>query len=307
MILNKYFDNIYIPYINNNELLNIKWKLEELSIKVTFFKGYDGSLFKEYNTFIKKQQEKKQKDSSIINLTRGQYGHITTFINIFKDAIKNNFNKILILEPDVYFSKNIQNIWKQYCELNYKILYLGASQNYYYKEQTWENINPVGNYYNAYKTLGTFAIAFDSSIFNNVLDTISKYNVPTDIALFELQNKYNNIYVCYPNIICCNVVCSTTSGLRSNKIIQTDRIIQCKWTLDYDFKERIILCNNNNKKIKITLYINSILPNNEIIVNCNHNIEINYNYYVVYITPNNNTVIIMLYNIFIDSYNIIYL
>jgi hypothetical protein len=158
--------------------------------------------------------------------------------------------------------------------------------------------------------LGTFAIAFDSSVFLEIINILSNYKVPTDIALFELQNKYNNIYVCYPNIICCNVVNSTTSGKRSNKIIQTERMNDCKWTLKYDMQDKIIINlnnnNNNNNLVKLTLHINSKLDNYVIDINCDHYIEIlEDNIYIIKMLPNNNkNIIVILKNIFIEKYEI---
>jgi len=305
MILNNYFDNIYVPYIYDKELVNIKWKFDELNLKVQYFKGYNGLLFENYDDFLHNQICLKKKDTSIVLLTRGQYGHITTFINILNDAIKNKYKKILVLEPDVYLSNNIQDIYKKYTDIDYKILYLGASQNCYYTEKTWDKINIIKDYYNAYKTLGTFAIAFDNSVFNEIIQILSQYKYPTDVALFELQNKYNNVYVCYPNIICCNVINSTTNGVRSKKTIQTERMINCKWILDYDTREKIVI-NLNKKIIKLTLYINSKLNNSKIDSNCSHYIDyINEFIYIISLIPDINIKpVVILYNIFIDKYEI---
>ena len=311
MILNNYYDNIYIPYISNKELANIKWKIDEINLKVQYFKGFNGSLFKDYDKFLANQKQKKNIDPSTILLTKGQYGHITTFINIFKDAIKNNYKKILILEPDIYFAVQIEDIYKKYIDLDYKMLYLGASQNQYYTEKTWNNVYLISNYYyNAYKTLGTFAVAFDHTIFQETINLLSHYKVPTDVALFELQKKYNNVFVCYPNIICCNVINSTTNGQRNNKIIQTIRMHDCKWILDYDTREKIIIVPNNKLNInsmKLNLYVNSKLNNYNIDVSCNHIIENKNNIIIINILLDKNingNIIVILNNIFIDKYEI---
>lgn len=314
MILNNYYDNIYIPYICNKELTNIKWKLDELKLKVQYFKGFNGSLFGGYDAFLNNQKLKKTKDQSVILLTKGQYGHITTFVDIFKDAIKNKYKKILILEPDVYLCVNLDETYKKYIDLDYKILYLGASQNQYYTEKTWDNVHLISNYYyNAYKTLGTFAIAFDHTVFQETINLLSQYKVPTDVALFELQDKYNDVFVCYPNMICCNVINSSTNGQRHNKIIQTERMDDCRWTLDYDTREKITIVPNNKLNIdlfKLNLHINSKLSNYSININCDHVIDKKNNIYTVTIMLNkrknvNENIIVLLSNIFIDKYNVV--
>jgi RecA-family ATPase len=81
--INLHFDNVYLLYINNNELTNMKYKLSNTNIKVQYFKGYNGSLhLDEYNQFLKQQLINKRNDKDYVILTKGQYGHIRSFINI---------------------------------------------------------------------------------------------------------------------------------------------------------------------------------------------------------------------------------
>lgn len=211
-ILNEHFDNIYVLHIRN-ELKKVKPKIDKEKLKVQYFKGVDG----------KTDMQEEYKKISNKTLSCGQFGHISSFSNILRDAIEHNYNKILILESDIYFCKNLQENFKKYLDFNYKILYLGASQYMFYHEHTWLKIKLNDNYYNAYKTLGTFAIGLDRSIFEEYLNILQLFKYTSDVALIGLQEKYNKMcYVTYPNLVACNLIKSNTA---SNRTINTDQLI----------------------------------------------------------------------------------
>lgn len=182
-------------------------------------------------------------------------------------------------------------------------MYLGASQNCYYTEKTWDNIKIIDNkYYYAYKTLGTFAISFHNSIYEEVLNKISLFEEPTDVALFIFQKKYfREIIVCYPNIVSCNVINSLTNGKKINKTIQTERAQKCKWILKYDTREKIVVPKKNNT---IKLHINSLYNDHKINVDCKNKIAKRNNIITIECEPIDRPKIIILYNIFIDKYEL---
>ena len=107
--LNTYFDNIYLLYIDDNELNNIKPKLEKKGIIVEYFKGFNGHLEKEkYDLYLNNFNNNPVYEMKPLNC--GSFGHIMSFINILKDARENNYVKILILEPDIYFCEQFFGI-----------------------------------------------------------------------------------------------------------------------------------------------------------------------------------------------------
>jgi GR25 family glycosyltransferase involved in LPS biosynthesis len=217
--LNKLVDNIYILYIKDAEIVNINETLDT-NVHIEYFKGFDGTALT---------------NADIPNkLRKGEYGHINSFILILEDAIKKKYNKILILEPDVYFSSNMEKL-EPFLLLEYKLLYLGATQYKYYSEYTWPKINILNGYYNAYKTLGTFAISISSSIFQELIDVFKTFKSPTDVMLTDIQSKYNNqCYVVYPNLICCNVIGSTTNPKTSRNQVKFMELT--KWIMGkYNF------------------------------------------------------------------------
>ncbi len=270
-VLNKQFDKIYILYINNYELNRIKTKIRKRKIKVQYFKGYIGkNHMNEYIAYRKKFDNELIKKYSIrVNiklLNVGSFGHIKSFINILTDAITNNYKKILILEPDVYFCKNFENKFKKYTNLDYKILYLGAFQYSFYGIRTWNNIqkfNPFmkrDGYYHPYRTLGTFAIALDRSVYEDYVKCLKKMYNPSDVCITDLQSKYNKqCYVCYPNIICCDVTNSSTGTAKRN---QNDYMKKLKWNLiPYDITDSIYFNTNPLKNYKIILTVNTYFKN----------------------------------------------
>lgn len=252
-ILNQYFDNIYILYISQNELCNVQPKILKENIIVEYFKGVNGK--KEYN--------KK-------NLTPGSYGHLLSFINILKDAITKNYNKILIFEPDIYFCDNFSEECKKYLSFEYKLLYLGASQYKFYNEYTWDNISPTF-FYNAFKTLGTFAIGIDYSIFSECIKLLSNFDRPTDVCLTDIQNKYmNKCIVTYPNLICCNITSSSTGASFG---CQMDAIKNFKWNLKYKIYDDFNFYTSVSAYYELILHVDSFDNNFEILLtNKNTNI-----------------------------------
>ena len=238
--LNQHFDNIYLLYITDFELQQAKYKLEKRNIKVQYFKGVNGreSLQGKYKTFSKKDKI----------TTLGAFGHLHSFINIMKDAIKNNKNKkILILEPDIYFRKDFDEHIDKILQLDYKLLYLGCTQI------SWNGIEFRGNYYLSHLTFGTFAIALDCSIFKEYLELLQSLERPSDTILFKLQKKYKGQCFCaYPNLIICDITHSSTFKGHN----QMERMKKIRWDTFYDF-ERIYHFKIKKGWVKMRVMLNS--------------------------------------------------
>jgi len=248
-ILNTYIDNIYVLYISPFELPRIKRILDKKNIQAEFFLGTNGisELYDQFQDYTIKRKYDREHIK-----TNGAFGHIHSFIQIITDAIKNNYKKILILEPDVYFSKQFDKLIEEYLKMDYKLLYLGASQH------NWKNIIISNKMYKANNTCGTFGIVIDNSIFDEYLELLKQLKCPSDICLFKIQEKYNNCFVTYPNLLCCDVTKSSTSGKR-HQLAMAEKF---KWfnnmyvyENDYQFKV------DRNKNYKICFYVNSLLTN----------------------------------------------
>jgi GR25 family glycosyltransferase involved in LPS biosynthesis len=320
-ILNNYFDNIYVLYIDNDELNKITPKLQKRSIKVQFFEGVNGyKITERYSLYVKNFNTVNKLNPNAKLLNCGSYGHILSFINILKDARTKNYKKILILEPDIYFSEDFDKQCIKYLSMDYNMLYFGASQNMYYREETWDiieksSINELKKgYYFAHNTLGTFALAINSTMYNDCIDALIKMEAPTDVSFIKLQTKYKNkCIVCYPNIICCDLTHSKTSTTKH----QIDSMKNLRWNIKYDFEDDYNFKTENNCWYEIEIDVNSYFGNFTIKIFDNlkkiifpelNNISFKHFYVnkkiTIYYVSKSNTTTIKLNNIFVDDIKI---
>ena len=183
-IFNISFDYIYGLYINDKELNHLQNIKSTFNIDIQVFKGVDGNktLQKEYHKYLARPLETEfEEKSGVKRLTIGAMGHLYSFIKIVKDAKKNNYEKILILESDIFPHLNIFEEFAKKIQIleNYKILYLGGGM--------WEKIITFKNgLYIPNKTTGTFAISFDISIYDELIKEWEKIINPTDVCLWDI-------------------------------------------------------------------------------------------------------------------------
>lgn len=207
-VLNNHFDKIYALYINDNELARIKYKMQLFNIQVEYFKGVDGK--RELTGKFKQYVNARRSVRHIRSI--GIFGNLHSYIKLVRNAIQNKYKKILIFEPDIYFTKLFKERVKSYLDLDYRILFLGASQN------KWNNINIKDTngvkYYTPSNTYGMFAIALDYSVLNRLLTDMLKLRFPSDVCVSNLCNEYKNkSFVAFPNLIICDLSTSGTSGI----------------------------------------------------------------------------------------------
>jgi len=138
--------HIYALYIYEKEKDNFKEHVEKAGIKLNyeFYLGANGYAFEEYFlNFIKKRKHEVinnpiyQKIKEIINgkkyylKNEKQLGHTRSFINMIRNAKKNKYKKMCILESDVIFIKNFESRIKEYRDIINKshLFYLGSNDN----------------------------------------------------------------------------------------------------------------------------------------------------------------------------------
>lgn len=257
--------DVYVLYLDDNEKYNAEMKINNTILNkynIIFWKGFNGNsksnsiIYKKYlNNALKNKSNK-------ILLTKGQFGHVQSMISILKNSIKNN-NNILFFEHDIYFDSDFSNKLNTYLSLNCDLLFLGSSQDTYFTEKTWNNINILDlndkyQYYKPYKTLGTFGLYMNIPFMISYLKELEKFNFPSDIAIINIYDNFTS-FVCYPNIVCCNVVQSKTSS-NTKRFKQIDKIKDYQWFNDYSFNDYYFL-----KKGKYSFSIDSIIGNNSYI------------------------------------------
>jgi GR25 family glycosyltransferase involved in LPS biosynthesis len=325
-VLNKYFDNIYILYISDFELTRIKHKLSQFKIplSVEYFKGVNGKetlskTFKEYYDI-----NSAKKTSNYITKI-GAFGHLHSTINIINDAIKKNYNKILLLEPDIYFSATFDDDVEQYLSMDYKLLYLGASQHKWDFYNGNDKLLSESKLYYANVTYGTFAIGIDCSIFNEYLENLRRLESPSDVCLVPIQEKYKTgCIVTFPNLISCDITKSTTAP---RKKLQFDLISKFRWNSNYIINDKltyrvlpdviykvIIEINHFEKNRQLLFKISDdfsditptiIIPNKYILEKKNKIFDGNINTiidtYVIFIYTSSSNIYINTENIYIDD------
>ena len=113
-----------------------------------------------------------------------QYGHVNAMINILNDAIKNNYENILILEYDVHFHVIFPSILNDTINKleDYSIIYLGSSKH---------NNCIIDHSKNIYKGMtGTFAIILNKCTFYDFKDKLEQKLYPSDLCLIKVCEKY---------------------------------------------------------------------------------------------------------------------
>jgi len=134
----------YVLYIYEDEKNKFNEQKEKSNVKLDFefYLGTNGYVFKQYfRDFLRKRiSEVKdnpifQRISEIINHKKfylkneKQLGHIRSFINIIRNAKKNKYKKICILESDVIFIKDFEKKIRIYDEVikSSSLFYLGSN------------------------------------------------------------------------------------------------------------------------------------------------------------------------------------
>jgi hypothetical protein len=230
--------NIIILYQNDSELDRIKKYLNNINSNllknIIYFKSY---IFKneKYNfNNINTSYFNDYKNIYIKKLNQNQLNHLLSIKKILELSIKNRYDNIMILEYDIYFHKDFNNLYEQYKKIikNNDIIHLGSSQHKWYDIITNEKIciKEYGGlkYYNNSHSLGTFAIILKNNIYIEYLNFInyvltSYQYFPSDVILSIISRKYKSI-VLYPNIIICD--------LDNSSIIKKNRekdYIKFKW------------------------------------------------------------------------------
>lgn len=167
-------------------------------------------------------------------LNQNQLNHLLSIKKILELALTNNYKSIMILEYDVNFHKDFNDLYDKYKQLidNNSIVHLGSSQHKWFDIITGEKINIKEwkglKYYNNSHSLGTFAVILKEDVYNVYIDFINyvlyEYQYfPSDVILSIISRKYKSI-VLYPNIVICD--------LDKSSILKKDRskdYIKFKW------------------------------------------------------------------------------
>jgi len=230
-ILHTIVDKVYVINMDKDKerMYILDKKMKELGIKYQRATGVDGrKIYSQYKNKTK--------------LRPGQLGCLLSHINVIKDAIKNNYENILVLEDDIIFHKNFHKEFKKKYryliekEKYFDLIYLGCHQKH-----NWKNINILTHYYKTKKNDGTFAMLINKNIFQDILENYNKLNQPSDRVLYYNIQPNKKCFTFHPNILTSNVsnYSNTEEILNSvnlSKYLKSNKI-EIK---NYDFKNLIL-------------------------------------------------------------------
>jgi glycosyl transferase, family 25 len=132
-------------------------------------------------------------------MTPSRMALVLTNVQIIEEAIKNDYDSILILEDDVEFGPEVVEM-DSYFDLlpnDWDMLYFGGNHNTHVGSPPPNIINEkVCKLHNTYST---HCVAINKKAFQKVLDRIKKCDNALDVIYVELQNQLN-VYSFYPVI-----------------------------------------------------------------------------------------------------------
>lgn len=232
--LNHVFDMVYVKNANGSlgKLLRIDKQLRTYCISYKVMRATtdsDAAVSNMYNEYRKRQLGQLQvfpeyADREVLlghhfMESAATFGYIHTMLDVFADAIKNDHQKILILDDDIILCNNFSNEARGFFSKirhDWKIVQLGASQ------YDWTSVNETlaitDGYYQPrlFHTYGSFALGLDSSILDEIIAIASSWESPFDMLplgkMYELYTRQS--FVAFPNMVIADVRESLIRGHR---------------------------------------------------------------------------------------------
>lgn len=185
--LNDYFDKIVCINLDRR---TDRWKkcqtqFKEFNLKVERFSAIDG-------------KELTQKT----RLKSGELGALLSHLKIIESAKKDNLKNILILEDDVEFNKNINELFFQYKSQipTWDFLYFGGNHamNNHYMHPSKCPIKISNNIYKIREAYAIHCYAVSSNLYDELLNLYNKMERPIDVLYSEIQPRVNSYIIIPP-------------------------------------------------------------------------------------------------------------
>jgi hypothetical protein len=132
-------------------------------------------------------------------LTTSRLALVLTNMLILDKAIEEGYNSILILEDDVEFTNQVNNMKSFFDSLpeDWDMLYFGGNHNTHVGSEPPTIIND--KVCKLHNTFSTHCVAINKKAFKEILDRLKKCDNALDVIYAELQ-KNLNVYSFYPMI-----------------------------------------------------------------------------------------------------------
>jgi len=211
--INTYFDKIYVLNLDRrpDRMEKMEKRLKQWGItNWVRFPAIDGSQsphweeWKHYSKSRLTRVEKTKYNRKAI-ASCGSWAILKATYHLLRDAQKNKYERILILQDDDLFHKNFHEEFAKAIKVvpkDWRLFYLGATQH------NWSHIIKAKHYYHPNGTAdGAFAVGVHSKIYEEFIKEILKFDMPVDSgALKTLQKRYvYQSYVMSPNLIIADI------------------------------------------------------------------------------------------------------
>jgi hypothetical protein len=129
--------------------------------------------------------------SNQFNLKPGEIGIIMSNLDIIKDAKKNKYNSILIVEDDCVFNDEIVNVDSFFNLLpdNWDMLYMGGNHNTHMGVTPPQKIND--KIVKLHSTYSAHFVGIKSSVFDQIEVLLERGQQPLDVEYVKLQKIFN--------------------------------------------------------------------------------------------------------------------
>ncbi len=177
--LNEYFDQIYV--------INLDHRTDRLNEVNSLLKKYNINFKRQSGVFL------KEKYTDVLNNTTntsslGHLGCVLSHVNCCIDAIKNNYDKILVLEDDINFipehidSINYDKLLNEVNNIDWGLFYLGGTYNDKLQKVSTYLDRPTG------PVLGTQSVGYS----REVIEKIGK-KIPSDPEYYVKGNRLERV------------------------------------------------------------------------------------------------------------------
>ena len=131
----------------------------------------------------------------------GALGLLLTTLQILKASLENQYESILIMEDDIYFTSEVNNIENliSYVPSNWDMLYIGGNHNYHNKGHRAQPISVNDHVIKCQHTFTTHCYAIKSHMYPIFIEKLSKLTNPIDVIYTTIQKEYN-VYSIHPSV-----------------------------------------------------------------------------------------------------------
>jgi GR25 family glycosyltransferase involved in LPS biosynthesis len=185
----------------------------------------------EYNHYVARVQFMENYLGKKAIQSPGAFGYALTYIEILKEAIANNYQRILIFDDDIILCKNFHNAFENRIRMlpaDWRLIMLGAMQHNW--NETWINWVNDSLYHCNGTSIASHAVGIQSKAFLPLLHYAEKLDLPIDEgAIYHVQQVYSKqCYVFYPNLVIQDISESdiNSSAIRPEDIKKTNNLFR---------------------------------------------------------------------------------